>query len=720
MKKTKKKKIKGKSTFRNNIISVFGDNPFRAYNYKQIAASLGIKDKAGKDLIGKILAELIEDSVIIEIKTGKFKLNPSQINEHVNKKAYVTGIVDMKQTGKAYILSDELGEDIFISANNTKHALNGDLVKVYLFPKRRDRKIEGQVIEIIERKKTQFVGILEISKNFAFLITDNPSVPIDLFIPKDKLNGGKNGQKVVARITEWPEMANNPFGEVINILGIPGENDVEMESILVEYDFPLSFPLNIEKEAGKIRKEIPSSEIAKRRDFRNTLTITIDPADAKDFDDALSVRRLENGNIEVGVHIADVSHYVTPDSPLDKEAYSRGTSIYLVDRVIPMLPEKLSNIVCSLRPDEEKLCFAAVFELNDNAQIIKRWFGRTIIKSNRRFTYDEVQKIIESEMGKYSKEIIALNDYAKIMRMRRMDQGAFAFESTEVKFILDNKGKPIGVFIKEQKDAHKLIEEFMLLANKEVAERIGKKRGNAQIKTFVYRIHDNPSPEKLNTFAQFISKLGYRMNLDSKKNISSSFNDLFKKISGKGEKNMIETLAIRTMAKAKYSTFNVGHYGLSFDYYTHFTSPIRRYPDLMVHRLLEMYLDGKPSVNEKEYEGKFNHSTEMEIRATEAERASIRYKQAEFFKDKLGEIFDGVISGISKWGIYVEVTEYKCEGMVRLSDIDDDYYYIDEDNYTVTGQKYGNVYKLGDNVRIKVKQVDLSKRQIDFLLITDY
>ncbi len=715
MKKPKKKKIKGKSTFRNNIISAFGDNPFNAYNYKQIAASIGIKDKAGKDLIKTILSELIQDGALVEIKTGKFKLNPSQINNYVNKKAYVTGTVDMKQTGKAYIISDELGEDIFISANNTKHALNGDQVKVYLFPKRRGRKTEGQVVEIIERKKTQFVGILEISKNFAFLITDDPSVPIDIFIPKDKLGNGKNGQKVVARITEWPEMANNPFGEVINVLGNPGDNDVEMESILVEYDFPLSFPIKVVKEAGKIPKEISSSEIKKRRDFRNILTFTIDPADAKDFDDALSIRKLENGNTEVGVHIADVSYYVTPDSVLDKEAYSRGTSIYLVDRVIPMLPEKLSNFVCSLRPDEEKLCFSAVFELNDNAQIVNKWFGRTIIKSNKRFTYEEVQKIIVAKMGKFAKEINTLDDYAKILRTRRMDQGAFAFESTEVRFILDNKGKPIGVYIKEQKDAHKLIEEFMLLANRLVAEKIGMKQGNKQIKTFVYRIHDNPSPEKLNTFAQFISKLGYRMRLDSKQNISSSFNDLFKKISGKGEQNMIETLAIRTMAKAKYSTHNVGHYGLSFDYYTHFTSPIRRYPDLMVHRLLEKYLDGNPSVNEKEYELKCNHSTEMEIRATEAERASIKYKQAEFFKDKLGDVFDGVISGISKWGIYVEVTEYKCEGMVRLSEIDDDYYYIDEDNYTVTGQKYGNVYKLGDNVKIQVKQVDLSKRQIDFL-----
>lgn len=716
MKKQKNKKLKGKSNFRNNIISVFGDNPFRSYNYKQIAASIGIKDKAGKDLIRTILDELIQDNVLEQVRTGKFKLNPKQINNYINKKAYVTGVVDMKQTGKAYIISEEIGEDIFIAATDTKHALNGDIVKVYLFPKRRGRKTEGQIVEIIERKKTQFVGILDVSKNFAFLITDNPSVPIDIYIPKGKLNGGKNGQKAVARITDWPEMSNNPFGEITQVLGQPGDNNVEMESILVEYDFPLSFPKNVEAQAEKIPKEISADEIKKRRDFRNILTITIDPADAKDFDDALSFRPLETGNVEVGIHIADVSHYVTPGSSIDQEAYSRGTSIYLVDRVIPMLPEKLSNYVCSLRPDEEKLCFSAVFELNNKTEIINSWFGKTVIKSDRRFNYDEVQKIIESGKGEYSEEINKLNDLAKKLRKKRMDNGAFAFVSTEVKFILDKDGKPTGVYIKEQKDSNKLIEEFMLLANKQVAEKIGKKRDRKQAKTFVYRIHDDPSPEKLNTFAQFISKLGYQMKLDSKKNISSSFNDLFKKIAGKGEENMIETLAIRTMAKAKYSTINHGHYGLSFPYYTHFTSPIRRYPDLMVHRLLEMYMNGHESVNATEYEIKCTHSTDMEIRATEAERASIKYKQAEFFKDKLGQSFEGKITGISKWGIYVEITEYKCEGMVRISDIDDDYYYIDEDNYTVTGQKYGNVYKLGDDIRVEVKDVDLSKRQIDFTI----
>ena len=717
MKTNQKQKHKGKSNFRNNIISVFGDNPFKTYNYKQIAASIGVNDNAGKDLIRTILSELIKEDVLQELRTGKFRLNPDQINNYVSKKAYITGIVDMKQTGKAYIVSDEIGEDIYVGPNNTRHALNGDLVKVYLFPKRRGRKTEGQIVEILERKKSQFVGILEVSKNFAFLITDDPSVPVDIFIPKDKLLGGQTGQKAVARITEWPEMANNPFGEITKVLGKPGDNDVEMESILVEYDFPLSFPANIEKEADRIPYKIGSLEIEKRKDFRDSLTFTIDPADAKDFDDALSFRKLDNGNTEVGIHIADVSHYVKENSPLDVEAYNRGTSIYLVDRVIPMLPEKLSNHVCSLRPNEEKLCFSAVFEMNDDAVILNKWFGKTVIRSNRRFNYDEVQKIIETENGEFSEEILLLNKYAQILRKKRMDNGAFAFASTEVKFILDKNGKPTGVYIKEQKDSNNLIEEFMLLANKHVAEKIGKKTDRKQAKTFVYRIHDDPSPEKLNTFAQFISKLGYRMKLDSKNNISRSFNDLFKKIAGKGEQNMVESLAIRTMAKAKYSTINHGHYGLSFDYYTHFTSPIRRYPDLMVHRLLEMYLNGKPSVNAGEYENKCKHSTDMEIRATEAERASIKYKQAEFFRDKLGETFDGVITGISKWGIYVEVTEYKCEGMIRLSNINDDFYYIDEDNYTVTGQRYGNVYKLGDDVRVLVKQVDLSKRQIDFLFV---
>ncbi len=712
----KKKNIKkhtSKNTLAYNILGVFAKNPYKTFNYKQVAHALGMKDKASKDLVSKIMWDLTEAGEILEVKPGKYKMNPKNIGDFAGKR-YITGSVDMMNTGKAYIISEEMGEDVFIAHNNTHRALDKDKVKVLLFPQRKGRKTEGQIVEILERKKTQYVGIIEVSHNYAFVVPDNKSIHVDIFIPEKKRKNAKNGEKVVCKITEWPEHARNPFGEVIHVLGKPGEHNVEMESILAEYEFPLGFPKHVENEAAKIQTKIPSAEIKKRRDFRKILTLTIDPKDARDFDDALSLRKLKNGNYEVGVHIADVSHYVQANSILDKEAYFRATSIYLVDRVIPMLPEKLSNMVCSLRPYEEKLCFSAVFELDEKAKVVNEWFGKTIINSDKRFTYEEVQQILEEGKGKFSEELISLNNLAKTLRAARFKKGAINFKSQEVRFELDDEGKPLSIYLKEQKDSNRLIEEFMLLANRKVAELVGKRKGREKTKTFVYRIHDEPTPEKLSTFIQFVNKLGYKLDLNNQRSLAKSFNNLFEQVSGKGEEHMIETIAIRTMAKAEYSTDNIGHYGLAFSHYTHFTSPIRRYPDLMVHRLLETYLAGKDSANKAEYEEKCQHSSEMERKAQEAERDSVKYKKAEYMLDKIGQEFDALISGVSKWGIYAEINGNKCEGMIRLNDLEDDFYYLDEDNYQVIGQRYGHSYKLGDPIRIRVKKIDLSRKQMDF------
>lgn len=713
----KKKTRKSMNALTGVIVSIFIKNPFKTYNYKQIGHLIGVSDKAGRDHLHNILEELKLTETLNEVRPGKYILNPEKLHELTNIEKNITGTVDMLNTGKAYVISDEGGDDIFIASNNTGHALHEDKVKVLMFPKRKGHKPEGQIVEVIQRVKSSYVGVLELNKNYGFVIPDSKKMPYDIFVQKNNLNGAKHGEKVLVKISEWPQQANNPFGEITNILGNPGENDVEMQSILADYNFPLSFPKNVEDDAASIDVEIREDEIRKRKDFRDTWTMTIDPFDAKDFDDAISLKKLNNGNYEVGIHIADVSHYVVPNTDLDNEALKRATSVYLVDRVIPMLPEVLSNNVCSLRPNEEKLTFSAVFEMDKKAEVINQWFGKTVINSDRRYTYEEAQDIIETNTGDFSDEIQTLNALALILRQKRFGNGAINFNSEEVKFKLDDKGKPIETFVKESKEANHLVEEFMLLANKKVAEKIGIPKGKQDPKTFVYRIHDEPNPEKLNTFVQFLKKLGYSLNVSSRKNLASSYNTLFSDIKGKGEENMIETIAVRTMAKAEYSTENIGHYGLAFPYYTHFTSPIRRYPDLLVHRLLEKYLHGGKSANHGFYEDMCKHSSEMERRAVQAERDSIKYKQAEFLIDKKGKVFEGLISGVSKWGIFVELTISKSEGLIRFNELKDDFYYLDEENYRIIGRQTGNMYRLGDKVNVLVKDVDMEKRQLDFAIV---
>lgn len=718
------------------ILKIFVNNPFDAFNHKQISSRIGAGSKAERQEVIRTIQELAESKQLVEDDhKGKYKINPKNINDDLVPKNYVEGTIDMKQGGKAYVIPNEEGrEDIQIAPNNTHHALHGDTVRVLMFPQRKMHKPEGQVVEIIKRAKTRFVGVIQKQERFAFMVSDSRTMNVDIFIHIDDLGGAENGEKVLVEMTDWPERMNNPVGKVIKRLGKPGDNNVEMQSILAEYDFPLEFPKEAEDEAKKIRKPT-KKEMASRRDFRDVLTFTIDPADAKDFDDALSYRVLENGHIEVGVHIADVSHYVKPGSAIDREAYERGTSVYLVDRTIPMLPEKLCNDVCSLRQDEEKLCFSVVMEMDAKAKVLKSWMGKTVICSNRRMAYEEAQAVIDtgkSDGTAVGDAIMALHALATRLREARFKTGAINFETQEVKFQLDENAKPIGVYIKESKEANWLIEEFMLLANKTVAEYIGKsgKTGTSGAsgktgtsgkpgKTFVYRVHDEPNPEKLNTFVEFVAKLGFSMKVGSRKTLAESYNRLFENIAGRGEENMIDTIAIRTMSKAYYSTDNIGHYGLAFPFYTHFTSPIRRYPDLMVHRLLEHYLEGGASANKDEYEEYCKHCSIMEKKAADAERTSVKYKQAEFLADKLGQVFPALISGVSKWGIYAEIEGNKCEGMIPIGSLKDDYYMLDEDNYQVIGRRHGRTYKLGYPVQIRVKRVDMLKKQIDFELVDE-
>ncbi|MBP1677031.1 MAG: RNAse [Bacteroidetes bacterium] len=712
-KKRKQKNTGGSTKIRKselirNIVNVFNENTEKTFDYKQIANLLNIKSESQRVFINQLMYELLDEDFLVEISRGKFKVN--------SRGGYITGVID-RQGVKTYLIPDDGGEPVFIPERKTNHALLNDKVKVFLYARRKGLSPEGEVVEIIKRAKDTFVGILEVSENFAFLLSDNRVMTNDIFIPKSKLKGARNGQKVVVRLLEWEPNLKNPVGEVIDVLGDKGDNTAEMHAILAEFGLPYKYPEEVERAADLIDAGITPDEVAKRIDMRSITTFTVDPRDAKDFDDALSLRKLPNGLWEVGVHIADVTHYVRPGSIIEKEAESRATSVYLVDRTIPMLPEHLSNGICSLRPNEDKLTYSVIFQMNDNAEVKHYEIAKTVIRSDRRFTYEEAQQVIETGEGDFKQEILTLDRLAKVLRNNRFASGAIAFDRVEVRFEIDDKGKPTSVYFKEQKDANKMIEEFMLLANRTTATHIGKPGKGLKAKTFVYRIHDVPNPDKLQNFSVFIKRFGYNLKTTGKNTaVSSAINHLLDEVQGKKEQNLIETLAIRSMAKAAYSTENLGHYGLAFDYYTHFTSPIRRYPDMMVHRLLERYLTGGRSVNQQEYEELCQHSSDMEQLAANAERASIKYKQVEFMSAYLGYTFDGVISGVTEWGIYVELTANKCEGMIPIRDLDDDYYTFDDKNYCLVGRRYHKRYQLGDELTVKVAKANLDKKQLDFVI----
>ena len=693
------------------MLELFDENPGRGYDFKQIARKIGLKKKAlNKDLFS-LLEKLEEDGKIRQLPNGSFTTTkkPETISgkvDHVNPRfAYVvTGIPGMK--------------DIYIRARDLGTAVHGDKVEVELFNRSTGENPEGEVVAVVQRARNRFVGRVELSRGFGFVVPDFKKIYQDFFIYPEYLAGAVTNDKVVVEVTRWSEGDKNPEAKVVEILGKTGENEAEIHSIMAEFDLPFRFPPAVLGESEAIGEDIPVTEIKRRKDFRKILTFTIDPFDAKDFDDAISYRVLENGNIEVGVHIADVTHYVKPGTILDQDAFDRATSVYLVDRTVPMLPEKLSNALCSLRPHEDKLTFSAVFEMTREAAVVKEWFGRTVIHSDHRFTYEEAQEVIENKAGKYSEELILLNEMAKKLRKERFQKGAVNFETAEVKFKLDEKGRPLEVVPKIRKDAHKLIEEYMLLANRAVATWVYSQTSDAIKKgtnTFVYRTHDYPDPEKVRDFANFARQFGHKIKTEDNL-IARSLNSLMDEIEGKPEQNVLQQLAVRSMAKAKYTTDAVGHFGLAFPHYTHFTSPIRRYPDMMVHRLLQHYLDGGKPVNKKEFEEKCVHSSEREKRAADAERASIKYKQVEFMSMAEDKLYDGIITGVTDFGIFIEIIQTKCEGMARLMDLKDDYYEFDERNFRVIGRRRKKIYRLGDQVSVRIKKTDIDRRLIDLTI----
>ena len=721
----KSKSNKGISNLTNTILSILKKERNQTFNYKQIAAKLGVNDASSRNQIIKKLRELQGKQEIEEVERGKFKA--------IVNTEYHTGRLDLAAKGNGYIICEDFDDDVFIASNNINKALHGDEVEFYAYKRRNRGKIEGEITNVIKRAKSEYVGVIQIhnKKNFAFVVPDSNKMQTDIFVPINKINKAEDGDKVLVKLEDWPEKADSPHGKIVQVLGKPGDHNTEIHAILAEYGLPMEFPHEVEDYANKLDTLITTEEIVKRRDMRNDLTFTIDPKDAKDFDDALSFKVLDNGLYEIGIHIADVSHYLQEGTVLDDEAYERATSVYLVDRVVPMLPEVLSNKACSLRPHEEKLTFSAVFQMNDTCEIKNEWFGRTVTYSDARYAYEEAQAVIESKTNtipaevsltgetyqtdqKIADAILKMDELAKIMRGKRMSSGAISFDKVEVKFDLDEQANPVGVFFKTSKDANKLIEEFMLLANRKVSEFIGKKDPK---KTFVYRVHDEPDDSKLATLQNVVSRFGYKLNFKDRKSVSATLNNLLKEVNGKKEQNLVDTLTIRTMSKAEYTTRNIGHYGLAFDYYSHFTSPIRRYPDVMAHRLLQQYLDGGKSANEEVYEDKCNHSSNMEGLATRAERDSIKYMQIKFMQDHNDDEFVGVISGVTDWGIYVEIITNKCEGMVSVRDMKDDHYAFDADQYAMVGRSNGMVYQLGDEVVVKVKNTDLVKKHLDFNLI---
>lgn len=707
------------------LVDFFRNRPDEEITTKRLFAELMLKTHPAKMLCMDILSDMVMDDFLRETERGKFKLN--------NLEQLIEGTFQRKNNGKNTFIPDDGGDAILIAERNSAHAMNGDRVRVSLFAKRRGRVREGEVIEIIERANDTFVGTLKVERNYAFLLTETRTLANDIFIPKERLKNGEDGDKAVVKIVEWPETHKNPIGQVIDILGKTGENDAEMHAILAEYGLPYRYPEAVERAANLIPEEIPAQEIERREDFRGVPTFTIDPRDAKDFDDALSIRLLKEGLWEIGVHIADVTYYVNEGGIIDKEALKRATSVYLVDRTIPMLPERLCNQLCSLRPNEDKLAYSVIFHIDDHAEVKSYRIARTLIRSIRRFAYEEAQEIIEREQsannkqqpesrtedtGKenLNKEILTLNRLAQQLRQKRFTAGAINFDRVEVRFEIDENGKPVSVYFKEAKEANMLIEEFMLLANRTIAEFAGKVPKNKKAKVFPYRVHDLPDPEKLDNLRNFIQKFGYRLRIgDTKGEMSRGINKLLAEIHGKAEQNLIETVSLRAMQKAKYTTHNIGHYGLAFDYYTHFTSPIRRYPDMMVHRLLTRYMEGGRSVSENKYEELCKHSSSMEQLAASAERASVKYKQVEFMSEHIGQVYDGVISGITEWGVYVEINENKCEGMIPMRDLGGDYYEFDERNYCLVGRKSHKRYNLGDPMQIRVAEANLEKKQLNFV-----